>query len=195
MKTTVETITGKRLNLASPHIDQICLEDIIYSLSRIARFNGHTNGEFVYSVAQHSVWCAMAAMRFFGASYETALKVLLHDAHEAYTGDITTPLKQCNVLYIEPLQTKLQSLIYSQLDITPPEREEQDLIKVVDEYALAIEAFTLTNSKGRDWGLPVPPIKHYEIMQHPMPPLEAHKKMYDAYILLINHNSLNQLCA
>lgn len=195
MKTIVETITGKQVNLAAPHLDQICLEDIVFSLSRLARFNGHTDGEFVYSVAQHSVWCAMAALEFFGASYETALKVLLHDAHEAYTGDITTPLKECNFLYINPLQEKLQSLIWCQLEIVSPDREEQELIKVIDEYALAIEAFSLVKSKRRGWGLPAPPIKHYAIWQAPMPPAEAYKQMYNAYILLINHNPLKQLCA
>ena len=195
MNTVVETITGKQLNLLAPHAEQICLEDIIYSLSRLARYNGHTAGDFAYSVAQHSVWCAQAAMRFFGADYDTALKVLLHDAHEAYTGDLVTPLKACDYVQVDDVQNHLQALIYAEVDILPPSKEEHDLIKVIDEYALAIEACCLKKSKGHGWGIKAPPLSHFEIWQSPQPPMVAAKQMWNAYILLINRNPINQLCA
>jgi len=195
MNPTIETITGKVVDLVTPHVDQICLEDIFYGLSRIARFNGHTIGEFPYSVAQHSIWCAKLAMKYFGATHTTALKVLLHDAHEAYTGDIVTPLKMTNSVNVKPLQNRLQKLILNHLDIMPPTSEEKDLIKVVDNYALAIEAFTLTKSKGSDWGLPVPPLKHYSVWQQPKTPDEACTEIWNTYILLINKTPMKQLCA
>lgn len=67
------------------------LKDIAGSLSRQARFNG--NGKGKISVAQH---CIVGATAIAGGTgnYPAALWFLLHDAHEAYTGDIITPMKQ-----------------------------------------------------------------------------------------------------
>jgi len=80
-----QTKTGKLFSLKYPNSDAVDIEDIAHSLSQICRFGGHTR-EF-YSVAQHSVECAIRADVGF------QLEALLHDAHEAYLGDICTPLK------------------------------------------------------------------------------------------------------
>lgn len=66
------------------------LQDIAGSLSRQARFNG--NGDIKISVAQH---CIVGATALAGGTgnYMAALWFLLHDAHETYTGDIITPMK------------------------------------------------------------------------------------------------------
>lgn len=66
------------------------LTSIAASLSRQARFNG--NGSSKISVAQH---CIVGATALAGGTgnYLAALWFLLHDAHEAYTGDIITPMK------------------------------------------------------------------------------------------------------
>lgn len=71
-------------NNARPHSISI----IARSLSRINRYNGH--GLFPYSVAQHSVALAKAVRPEF------ALEGLLHDAHEAFTGDVIRPIKQAS---------------------------------------------------------------------------------------------------
>lgn len=67
-------------------IGEIKLEDIAHSLSQICRFNGHTS--WYYSVAQHSV-IASCLIQPHWAKWG-----LLHDAAEAYIGDITRPLKK-----------------------------------------------------------------------------------------------------
>ena len=80
------TSTGKRFDLFEPDADMIDPRDISQSLAHLCRFNGHTR-EF-YSVAQHS--CIVAEL----VPEEHKLAALLHDATEAYLGDMTRPLKQ-----------------------------------------------------------------------------------------------------
>ena len=68
--------------------EDIHIEDIAASLSRICRFNGHLRHDVEhYSVAQHSVHVSHLVDPFF------AREALLHDATEAYVGDMVRPLK------------------------------------------------------------------------------------------------------
>lgn len=66
--------------------------DVPDALARLARFTGHINAG-PYSVAQHSIHCADAVLAETGDPLAAAY-ALLHDAHEAYIGDWSTPLKQ-----------------------------------------------------------------------------------------------------
>ena len=64
------------------------IDDIATSLGNICRFNGHV---YFYSVAEHSVRVAELVGREYGI--RGALVGLLHDATEAYMGDIPKPQK------------------------------------------------------------------------------------------------------
>ncbi len=78
--------SGRVVDLANLTADDIHWPDIVAALSRIARFDGAT-GNCLYTVAQH---CCIA--HDHAGEDETArLLALLHDAHEALIGDITTP--------------------------------------------------------------------------------------------------------
>jgi hypothetical protein len=68
----------------------VCIEDIAHSLAMLPRFTGHTLRP--YSVAEHSLHVADLAQRA-GASATLQLAALLHDAHEAYTNDLSSPAK------------------------------------------------------------------------------------------------------
>lgn len=85
--TWITTASGVRVVLLDPHPDTLLIEDIAHALSNICRYTGHT-GSF-YSVAQHSV---LASLRVTDAKF--ALAALMHDASEAYLGDVSRPLKQ-----------------------------------------------------------------------------------------------------
>jgi hypothetical protein len=70
----------------------INMEAIAHSLARIQRFGGHAPGEG-YTVSQHCLVASTLALSS-GFSADIAFAALLHDAGEAYTGDIPTPWKQ-----------------------------------------------------------------------------------------------------
>lgn len=81
----IHTFTGKKFYPLDPKVEDISIIDIAHGLSNVCRYGGQCK-EF-YSVAQHSVLCAIEA------PYEYKKWALLHDASEAYIGDIVHPLK------------------------------------------------------------------------------------------------------
>ena len=79
------TFTGLDFDPGSPAAHMLGLYDIAHALSQTCRFAGHTQ-EF-YSVAQHSglvAACLPAGLKKWG---------MLHDAAEAYLGDVPSPAK------------------------------------------------------------------------------------------------------
>lgn len=83
----IQTYTGKMFNVFEPDMNIICIEDIAHALSNICRFGGHTRK--FYSVAEHSTRVALEMN-----SRQLQLTALLHDAAEAYLGDIPRPIKK-----------------------------------------------------------------------------------------------------
>lgn len=81
----IVTHSGIKFDLLDPAPETVFLGDIVTALARLARFTGHSRG--FYSVAQHCV----DGLPYSDAHH--ALEWLLHDAHEAYTGDVNAPLK------------------------------------------------------------------------------------------------------
>lgn len=91
--------TGTKVSLESDDDwpDEFDLRDIAVSLARQPRYNGCYAApvDFHYSVAEHSVLCARLSA-YMGHPLRVQLAVLLHDAVEMITGDVTRPVKmQC----------------------------------------------------------------------------------------------------
>lgn len=87
----LQTASGRMFDLVEPMPGMVDFEvDIPEALARIPRFTGHVRGG-AYSVAQHSVIGANALLQETGRRY-LAAAFLLRDAHEAYIGDIATPI-------------------------------------------------------------------------------------------------------
>ncbi|KKN64872.1 hypothetical protein LCGC14_0487060 [marine sediment metagenome] len=80
------TYTGKLIDLEDVKAEDICLVDIAHALSNICRYNGHVIS--FYSVAEHCVLLSKAE-----GMPGTPSARLLHDASEAYVGDVARPLK------------------------------------------------------------------------------------------------------
>jgi len=94
------TYTGKSFNLLEPKPEMVCIEDIAHSLAYQCRYTGHSRG--FYSVAQHCV--LMAENTDLPGD---PLQKLLHDADEAYIGDIARPWKALLDVYIPRNKTTL----------------------------------------------------------------------------------------
>jgi uncharacterized protein len=89
----MQTFTGRKFFPMDPRPEEINGLDIAHALSLQCRYNGHTTR--FYSVAEHCVLLSYAV------SPENALWALLHDASEAYVGDMIRPLKLHMPAYVE----------------------------------------------------------------------------------------------
>ena len=146
--------SGRRLDLLNPSPLDIEIEDIARGISRVARWNGQTSGEYPLSVAQHSVIVA-ELLKSYNENIEIKwqLAALLHDAAEYIISDMITPLKSfLGEEYIQ-LEEKIQSAINIRFSL-PGEipKKIYKLIKNCDRQTAFIEAiqlagFTLKEAK------------------------------------------------
>ena len=83
---SIVTYTGRVFEFLNPKPEMVCIEDIAHALASMCRYTGHVR-EF-YSVAQHCVLMALDE-----DLSGDPLKKLLHDAAEAYIGDMASPWK------------------------------------------------------------------------------------------------------
>jgi 5'-deoxynucleotidase YfbR-like HD superfamily hydrolase len=87
-------LSGRRLDLLDPSPLDVELGDIAHGLARVARWNGQTSGQHIFSVAQHSLLVeAIAGHLQPDLALQARLTVLLHDSPEYVIGDIISPFK------------------------------------------------------------------------------------------------------
>lgn len=87
-------LSGRRLDLLDPTPVDIEIDDIAHGLAFVARWNGQTQGDFAYSVAEHSLLVETIYGRIAGdPPARWRLAALLHDAPEYVIGDMISPVK------------------------------------------------------------------------------------------------------
>jgi hypothetical protein len=126
----IETFTGLQFHLLNPRPEEICIEDIAHALSLQCRFTGHTRK--FYSVAEHSYYVSLVA----------ALPGLLHDASEAYIGDLSRPLKHFTPVGPEYLriESNIERAIALKFELPwPPSFEVLEIVKKADNSILYTE--------------------------------------------------------
>ncbi|MDO5759112.1 MAG: HD family hydrolase [Rhodobacterales bacterium] len=106
-------LSGRRLDLLDPTPVDIEIEDIAHGLAFVARWNGQTQGDFAYSVAEHS----LLVEQIFGRIAPKAppgwqLAALLHDAPEYVIGDMISPVKAAVGPGYGELEKRLSSAIH-----------------------------------------------------------------------------------
>jgi len=87
----LQTFSGVKFFIRDPRPEDVRIEDIAHALSMVCRFGGHVRKP--YSVAEHSVRVSECIAEL-GGTPEEVFWGLMHDAAEAYVGDIIWPLKR-----------------------------------------------------------------------------------------------------
>lgn len=128
MSACIKTNKGVYFYFDHPEVHPFSIEEIAYSLSFINRFTGHAGG---YNVAQHSVMVSHIVPK------EYALEGLLHDAAEAYLGDVASPLKQLIKSLYKPLESNVEEALawhFSMVFPFPPCIKHADLVMLLTEH-------------------------------------------------------------
>lgn len=87
------------------------IEDIAAGLSRACRYGGQLPKGIFYSVAEHSVLCVEEAIKNRVTCKDFLLCLLLHDASEAYCGDVVKPLKNMICKEYSVIEDHVQGMI------------------------------------------------------------------------------------
>ena len=138
-------LSGRRLDLLDPSPLDIEIEDIAHGLARVARWNGQTDGEHAFSVAEHSLLVERIATELEPKlDVRFRLASLIHDAPEYVIGDLISPFKAALSLDYRAFEAKLLAAIHLRFGLPaelPPEVAK--LIKRADKIAAYYEAICL----------------------------------------------------
>lgn len=160
------TYTGIAFHPLDPRVYEVRIADIAHALSNTCRYNGHCSK--FYSVAEHSVHVS------YMVSPEHALEALLHDASEAYVGDVIRPLKGRlqDFLKIEQLNDKAIRDRFGLPAVESPE------VKLADTRILRSEMKALFPFlTGIEWPYQIDPMVRVECWQ----PARAKERFFERY--------------
>ena len=138
------TTQNADVDLLRPTPDMIHAEDIALAMARTVRYNGHSDA--LVTLLDHVAVCDGLATEMGIEDPQLRLAILLHDAHEAYTGDITRPVKdlinsESNGL-ITKLEDRLDRAICAAFELPEDYLSRPDVrkvIKQIDNTALGVE--------------------------------------------------------
>lgn len=128
----IRTYTGKHYVPSEPDPALFCIEDFAHALSLLCRGNGHVKS--FWSVGEHCILCAREA-EARGLPARMVLACLLHDACECYLSDLPRPFKK-DMRDYQALEERTLELIYSKFLGSPLSKEEQRLLKEIDDAML-----------------------------------------------------------
>jgi uncharacterized protein len=141
--------SGNRFWLFDPRPEDVHIEDIAHGLSNICRFSGQSRKFF--SVAQHSVLVSEQLTKPY------QLAGLLHDAAEAYVGDIITPVKHA-IKGFDKIEAKIMGAIRTRFGLDEG-RSFWNEVKKADDMIMATEFRDVARHGIRQGGFPYPPLK------------------------------------
>lgn len=149
-RTELETFFGRFVDPCHVNPTRVHIEDIAFALSNVCRFGGHVRR----SVADHSM-IVERLVGLLGGSAEARLHGLLHDAHEAYLGDMPNPMKhQVAFEYYRQACTRAQKAILVALHVPKPRKATRELVKRADLASMVMEARGRLRSNGKHWHIP-----------------------------------------
>jgi hypothetical protein len=130
----IQTLSGRRVNPLDASAADIDPADVARALAHICRFGGHSR--HFYSVAQHSV-IVCDLLEAEGATPDELMAALLHDASEAYLGDLPHPIKHRSELgaAFKAAEKRLEAVIAERFAL--PDASAR--VKPLDRALLATE--------------------------------------------------------
>lgn len=180
----IHTYSGRAFDFVEPDPASVSLKDMVHALSHINRFTGHTQNP--YNVAHHSVLVSEHVPR------ESALIALLHDVHEAYVGDVSSPLKQL-LPGFRVIEKRIMGVVREALGvpvIEPPE------VKLADLRMCLTEARDLLAPCSRAWSPVFADMEPYECVTlcYPWTPEIARKNFISVYDALVAGEEPPRFC-
>lgn len=159
-----QTHSRRRYFAFEPYASDLDPADIAFGLANVTRFGGQSPW---YSVLIHTYRVAEVSdviARRRGLDDEQRLLVrahaLLHDASEAYIGDMQKPIKRFLTRYCEA-EDLGQAAILELFKLPPPDPFIEDIVKTADLAVLLLEAEELFPDSYRAW--PVANMPHAEL--------------------------------
>ena len=134
---TILTADGDYFDFVNPRVG-ITLNAIARGLANTCRFGGQCLR--YYSVAEHSVWVSRLVPP------EMAIIGLMHDAPEAFVGDMPKPLKEELPDY-QAVEDRVERAVFAAFNLPLPLPKE---VKVADRVMLATEQFQIMKN-NHDW--------------------------------------------
>lgn len=138
----MSTAAGRKFFPFDPTPDQVNIKTVAHHLACQGRWNGATqhrtySNRIFYSVAEHSVYVARYIQFELGRP-DLALEALLHDAPEAYVGDMIRPLKYADE-FREPfkaIEDRVEEAVCKAFGLQHPLPDE---VKIADDAVCAAE--------------------------------------------------------
>lgn len=167
----IGTWTGKKFWPLDPRPEEVFIEDIAKSLSNTCRYNGHCD---FYSVAEHSVHISNHCHNSF------ALYGLLHDASEAYTGDIISPIKS-DLVGFKEIEFKISQVIYERFGVLNDYFVCKNILNQIDKSIRVNEKLSILKHNIEEWRDSYPGISNLKIKKWPpkIAELEFLKRFYE----------------
>lgn len=152
----IQTIKGRAFWIFDPKPEDFDIEEIANALAMQCRFNGHVR-QF-YSVAEHSVRVAWL-LRDWGEPAEIVFAGLMHDAAEAYIGDVVRPLKRVLESY-QDIEFAVEQALAIRYHLPFP---MPATVKRADTVLLHVERRALLAEPPRPWNEPDLPLPRTQI--------------------------------
>lgn len=146
------TASGANVDLRFIAQGTIDILDIAHHLAQINRFTGACSRP--YSVAEHSLLVCELVERAIGilpADPSVLLAALMHDAHEAYTTDLSSPMKQIVGAAWSMEEQRIQHAVLKRFELLTASTSARTLIHWADLTALSTERAQLLPPGGIDW--------------------------------------------
>ncbi len=196
-----QTRFGKAFPLVNPDPALVDFKEIALTLAELPRYAG--NFEKPISVAQHTLIALDACMAADGTALDRAY-VLIHDAHEAYMGDITAPVAEALAAIagetgeahsraakwvvrnaIDGLKARLDAAIHTAAGLPLPDPKRRERIRVADLAALQTERRDFLARSPKPWSKMIEaaqPLKKTYRLRPPADIAEDLHKLFKTYL-------------